>query len=477
MGEKTQVIKDRASKFAKKGQNKKAIKEYEKLLERKPGEPRTLHRLAELWARENAKTKAIDLFLQAAEGYSAAGFADRSVAVLKQALSLDAARLDVNLRLADQFVKKGFERDAVYHLIKASSVFEKIGKEKRQLQVLKRAVELVPGDVDAHMHLARLHVKAGRKAEARGEFVQAADELKKAGRMDEFVTIAEKAAELGETDPALHHSLAECYLNRKECEKALLILDRQMQMRSDDLRSLELTAEAHIGMDRPNRAVRVLKRLVRLARRKGENERADAAMDMLADISPGAGVSQPSSIYEGSVTDPRGAPKPPPPLPPVTESSSPMESLGEDAFEDEDTAPGSVSGAFKSPSTPEEKPVLEPPDLTEEEEEVWGDLTTPYTIQPDEQTMMVAIDDVLSQVGDEIYPDGRRPAGLDEMDEDFQESIKEADFYLGQGMLDEAEEVLQSLAEKHPGHREITDRLGEIMRLRGIEFEDTESLF
>lgn len=466
MGEKTQVIKDKASKFAKKGQNKKAIKEFEKLLERKPGEPRTLHRLAELWARENAKTKAIDMFLQAAEGYSSAGFADRSVAVLKQALSLDSTRLDVTLRLADYFVKKGFERDAVYHLLKASTVFEKLGKEKKQLQVLQKAVELAPGDVDAHMQLARLHVKAGRQNEARGEFVQAAQELKNAGRMDEFATIAEKAIELGEVDPALHHSLAECYLSRKECEKALLILDRQMQVRSDDLRSLELTAEAHIGMDRSTRAVGVLKRLVRLARRKGENERAEAALDTLADIAPGS-----------SITDPRGKPKPVPPPPPVEEQPPPLDSLGEDAFEDEDTAPGSVSGAFKSPAKPDEPPVLEPPDLTEEEQEIWGDQTTPYTIQPDEQTMMVAIDDVLSQVGDEIYPDGRRPTTNVDETEDFFESLKEADFYLGQGLLDEAEEVLHALAEEFPEHREIVDRLGEIMRLRGIEFEDTESLF
>ncbi|MFC1654563.1 tetratricopeptide repeat protein [Myxococcota bacterium] len=454
MGEKTQVIKDKASKFAKKGQNKKAIKEYEKLLERKSGEPRTLHRLAELWARENAKTKAIDMFLQAAEGYSQAGFADRSVAVLKQALSLDATRLDVNLRLADQYVKKGFERDAVYHLIKASSVFDKAGNEKKQLQVLQKAVELAPGDVDAHMHLARLHVKAGRQNDARGEFVHAAEELKKAGRMDEFATIAEKAIELGEVDPGLHHSLAECYLSRKECEKALLILDRQMQVRSDDLRSLELTAEAHMGMDRPTRAVGVLKRLVRLARRKGEEERAEAALDTLADISPGS-----------SITDPRGGPKPVPPVPPppVEAQPPPVATLDESAFEDEDTAPGSVT--------------LVPPDLTVEEDEVWGDQTTPYTIQPDEQTMMVAIDDVLSQVGDEIYPDGRRPSIDPAENEDFQEALKETDFYIGQGLLDEAEEMLHGLADEYPGNREIADRLGEIMRLRGIEFEDTESLF
>jgi tetratricopeptide (TPR) repeat protein len=467
MGEKTQVIKDKASKFAKKGQNKKAIKEYEKLLERKPGEPRTLHRLAELWARENAKTKAIDLFLQAAEGYSSAGFADRSVSVLKQALSLDSARLDVTLRLADYFVKKGFERDAVYHLVKASSVFEKLGKEKKQLQVLQKAVELAPGDVDAHMQLARLHVKAGRKNEARSEFVHAALELKKAGRMDEFTTIAEKAIELGEADPELHHTLAECYLSRKECEKALLILDRQMQVRSDDLRSLELTAEAHIGMDKPTRAVGVLKRLVRLARRKGEQERAEAAMDMLADVSPGSSITG----------VPGASPSPLPPPPPLEKPEPPVESLDESAFEDEDTEPGSVSGAFNKPSEPDEPPVLEPPDLTEEEEEIWGDQTTPYTIQPDENTMMVAIDDVLSQVGDEIYPDGRRPTTNVDETEDFFESLKEADFYLGQGMLDEAEEVLNALAKEFPEHREIVDRLGEIMRLRGIEFEDTESLF
>ena len=462
MGEKTQAIKDKASKYAKKGQTKKAIKEYEKLLEHKPGEPRTLHRLAELWAREKATTKAIDLFLLASEGYSRAGFADRSVAVLKQALSLDSARLDVNLRLADQFVSKGFERDAVYHLIKAASVFEKAGQEKKQLQVLRKAVELAPGDVDAHMHLARLHSKAGRQDDARGEFIRAADEMKKADRMDEYITVAEKAIELGEKDPAFAHSLAECYLSQRECEKALLLMDRQLQIRSDDLRSLELIAEAHLGMDKPTRAASVYKRLVRLARRKKDDKRAQAAADRLKEISPGS-----------AVTGITGASAPPPlpsdsedglkpPEPPET-PAAPDDSLDEDAFEDEDTAPGNM--------------VSELPDLTPEEEEIWGDHTTPYSIQPDEQTMMVAIDDVLAQVGDEIYPEGRRPTADAEVDEELSDALEEADFFIGQGLLDEAEEVLHGLAEEHPGHREITDRLGEIMRLHGIEFEDTKSQF
>jgi tetratricopeptide (TPR) repeat protein len=461
MGEKTQIIKARASKYAKKGQNKKAIKEYQKLLERKPGEPRTIHRLAELWARENARTKAIDLFLQASEGYAQAGFADRSVAVLKQALSLDATRLDVNLRLADQFVKKEFERDAVYHLLKASKVFEKSGSPKKQEQVLQKALDLSPGDVDVHMHLARLHVKAGRQDQARGEFLRAAEELQRAGRMEEFVTIAEKAIELGESDPGLHHSLAEYYLEQNEFEKALLILNRQMQVCSDNLRSLELVAEAHLGMDRPNRAAAVYKRLARLARRKGEEPRARAAMDRLQQIAPGAGA----------------APPPPPSLEEAREA--PPEPLDESALEEEDTAPGADSQPYlrfedENAGMPEITPKVTP-DLTGAAEDIFDDQTTPYDSQPDEQTMIMAIDDVLAQVGDEIYPDGRRPSA--DEDEDFGESLKEADFYLGQGLLDEAEELLLELSENHPGHREITDRLAEIMRLRGIEFEDTESLF
>ncbi len=453
MGEKTQIIKDRASKYAKKGQNKKAIKEYQKLLEHKPGEPRTIHRLAELWARENARTKAIDLFLQASEGYAQAGFADRAMAVLKQALSLDATRLDVNLRLADQFVSKEFERDAVYHLLKASKVYEKAGSPEKQQQVLQKALSLAPGDVDVHMHLARLHVKAGRQDQARGEFLRAAEELRQAGRMEEFVTIAEKAVELGESDPGLHHSLAEYYLEQSEFEKALLILNRQIQVCSDNLRSLELVAEAHLGMDRPNRAAAVYKRLARLARRKGEEPRARAAMDRLQQIAPGAGA----------------APPPPPGFGEAREAPPP-EPLDESALEEEDTAPGVDS----QPYLPEITPKFIP-DLSGAAEDIFDDQTTPYDSQPDEQTMIMAIDDVLAQVGDEIYPEGRRPS--DDEDQDFGESLKEADFYLGQGLLDEAEELLLELSEDHPGHREITDRLAEIMRLRGIEFEDTESLF
>jgi len=391
-------VKERATRFAKKGQIKKAIKEYQELARLQPDDARTIQRLGELFARAKDKGQSVDHYLKAADAYSKAGFADRAVAVLKQALAVDPTRLDANLRLAAEYMVKGLDHEAVSHLVRAAGVFEVEGRKDDELEVLRHATKLSPGDVDGHMNLARLYVRREELEKARDEFMRAADGLKSAGRLEEFITVAEKIIQIGGAPVETHLTLAQCYIDTKQWDKVQPVLVHPINVQSDDFRTLDLSAQGFIGLDQPEKAAAVYKRMARTSRLKGDDQAAQDAQEKLDQLQKTL------------------APPPVPEPPPI---------------------PG---------SRPETQQI---PDMREDEiEMVTGEVT-----EPDENTMVAAIEDILAEMGS---------AAESQLDEELVEGLKEADFLIGQGLLDEARESLDNLSESFPDHPEIKGRLDEI---------------
>ncbi len=447
MGEQTRIVKEKAAKFAAKGQNKRAIREYEKLLERKPDDAWTLHRLAELWAREKNKDRAAELFIQAAEGYSGDGFSDRAQAVYKQALMVDPLLLEAHLRLADELVNKEFEKDAVGQLLKAAGLYEEKDLVPQEFEVLRRAVELVPDDLDCHMRLARLYVRQEQTDKAREEFLRTAWDLKKAGRLDEFIMVADRAIRLGEKSIRLHHALAENYLQRDEWQNAMAILELPLRLQSDNLRTLELASRAFLGLNQPDKSIATYKRLARLANAKGKAALAEEALERVRQIAPFIKKSDPVEV---------------PPLPAVQlaevagEASDAEEldadyqmSLDDEPYEGEDTAEVSVTDDLSSGW----------------EEDTDRDGAAAGKEDRRETTMMVAIEDLLAQAGES-------GAEVDhEADEELVDALDEVDFFIGQGLLEEADQVLSGLDTGYAGHPEVQARRDDIQRLLGIDAE------
>ncbi len=79
-------INDNALKFVQKGQIKKAIKEYEKILAEDANDVRTLLKKGDLLVRVGEKGEAIGTYLQVASTYSQQGFHLKAVAVFKRDL-------------------------------------------------------------------------------------------------------------------------------------------------------------------------------------------------------------------------------------------------------------------------------------------------------------------------------------------------------------------------------------------------------
>lgn len=460
MGEQTRMLKQKAAKFAAKGQNKRAIREYEKLLERKPDDAWTLHRLAELWARENDKQRAAELFIRAAHGYVSDGFSERAQAVYKQALMVDPLQLEAHLRLADELAGKEFEKDAVKQLLRAAALFEENDLVPQEFEVLRRAVELVPDDLDCHMRLARLYVRQQQTDKAREEFLRTAWDLKKAGRIDEFVMVADRAIRLGEKSLKLHHALAENYLQREEWQNAMTVLELPMRLKSDSLKTLEQAARAYLGLNDLKRSVATYKRLARIAKTRGKQGLADEALDRVRQIGTFMKKSPPADVPPLPQDRSAALPETQPPAAdgaqdqPLSEVEYQM-SLDDEPYEGEQTA--EVSEEF---------------DLSGDwQEETDRNGAMAGVEEERETTMMVAIDDLLAQAG-ESGAASFEDALSSENDLELGEVLEEVDFYIGQGLLEEALQALNSLPASQSEHPQVQVRRDDIQRLQGVDSDD-----
>ena len=237
-------INDNALKYIQKGQVKKAIREYEKILSEDPNDVRTLLKKGDLLVRVGDKGQAVDTYLRVASSYSQQGFHLKAVAVFKQILKIDDSRIDVNLRLADEYQNLGIVGDAMSHLQVVAAHYDQQGMTRESLDILRRIVDLDPDNIASRIKLAELYSREGMNDEAVEEFTRAAEDLKGANRVEDYIKVAERLVYHDSSNIALVKELANIYLQRGDTKRALGKL--QICFKSDprDLETLSMLAMA-----------------------------------------------------------------------------------------------------------------------------------------------------------------------------------------------------------------------------------------
>lgn len=110
---------DIAQKYIKKGQHKKAIKEYRKILDEDPKNIRVRLKLGDLYLKNGYKDKAIDEYMKVAQQYESDDLNFRATAIYKKILYLDQHLVDVYHKLANLYLRENLVGSArlQYHNI------------------------------------------------------------------------------------------------------------------------------------------------------------------------------------------------------------------------------------------------------------------------------------------------------------------------------------------------------------------------
>src|SRR5262249_36063354 len=326
-----------AQKFVEKGQLDKAIKEYSKIVEEDPKDVRVWLKLGDLYAKKGAKQEATDTYLRVAQFYGEQGFYLKAVAVYKQVLKLDTRLVEVNIKLAEVYRQLGLLSDAMQQYELVAAFYHREGKTREALSTIRELVEIDPENVATRIKLAELYSKEQLVQEAIAEFAKAADFLRAAGRLDDFIKVAERLVWHQPENHAINRELAGLYLKRHDPRHALQKLQACFKADQRDVETLSLLAAAFLALDQKQKTVSVWKELARIL---GENNQTAQALEVhrrILSVVPddpdslaivggrrAFGTGQPKalsiSVPPATATAPTAAPAPPRGMPAGSET-------------------------------------------------------------------------------------------------------------------------------------------------------------
>lgn len=461
-------VMDAARKFVDKGQIDKAVKEYLRIVHEDPKDVRVWLKIGDLYAKKGSKQDAIDTYEKVARFYHDQGFFLKAVAVYKQILKLDGRLFDVTLKLAELYRQLGLMSDAMQHFEAVAAHFHREGNTKEALATVKKLVDLDPENIATRIKLAELYSKEGLVEDASTEFQVACEQLRRQGRQDDFIKVAERLLWHKPDNHALNRELAGLYLRRNDPRRALQKLQACFKHDPRDIETLGLLAQAFQALDQKAKTVSVLKELARV---HVENKARDKASDVFRKIlefsptDPDAmqflGIAPPPAPTPAAAAPPyRASAPPPPPAPPRPQTPMPAPIRAHT-----NEAKFALTG---------DMPALRPQDA----QRMTGSMPL-----IDEQSMS-GVDFALPEYDDadfsadmEPAPDPRQMSAAGERHaEEISKILAETDVYVKYGLHQKAVDHLRRVFGLDPENVEAHERLKDIFMGQGREQEAEHEL-
>ncbi len=272
-----------AQRFAQKGQLDRAIKEYRSIVEEDPEDIRIWLKIGDLYYKKGSIRDAVGTYTRVATHYSDKGFFLKAVAVYKQVLNIDPTYIEAHLKLAELYVQLGLAPDAIGQYQIVVGAYERDGRHKDSLELLRRIVELAPDDLSGRIRLAEAHIRQAENDAAADEYRFVLNLLYQTNRADEFVQVAERLLFLAPSDLDTIRTLADVHLRRGDAKRALARLQTLFKADPTNLDTLSLLARAFTELGQHVKAVSVYRELARLYGEVGdENGRLEAYRRIIA---------------------------------------------------------------------------------------------------------------------------------------------------------------------------------------------------
>src|SRR5262245_56967875 len=210
--------------------------------------------------------------------------------------------------------------DAMQHFENVAAHFHREGNTKEALAAVKKLVDLDAENIATRIKLAELYSKEGLVDDAATEFQIACDQLRRQGRQDDFLKVAERLLWHKPTNQALNREVAGLYLRRNDPRRALQKLQTCFKADPRDVETLGLLAQAFQALDQKAKTVSVLKELARI---HGENKHKELAGEVFRKILEFVPNDPDAKDFLGNIAPKPAAAAAPPAAPPPPRPASP----------------------------------------------------------------------------------------------------------------------------------------------------------
>ncbi len=275
-----------AMKHLQKGALEKAVREFEKILEMEPSDERTLQKVADLYARMNRKQAALNAYRRVSDLYVKHGFYLKAIAVYKQILKLDPEQMELYKKLAEMYQQLGLLSETIQQYKILIKYYEENNKEAEALDALKKIVEIEPDDLPNRIRLAEGLIRSGKAEEGLAEYDQAASELKRQKREDDYIRVLDRIVFHAPERIEQGRELCRLLIERGESQKGLVRLQKVLKQQPESIETLELLALSFQKMRQLVKTITVYREMARILRSRGDHARLGDIYDAILKIDP-----------------------------------------------------------------------------------------------------------------------------------------------------------------------------------------------
>ncbi len=482
-----------ARRHADRGEVQQALDQLQSIIELDPTDTAACIVLGDVYMQARQTAEAARAYVQAALACSEDGRLDEAIGLFRErVIPSQPASVNARLRLGELYRRKGMIQEALAEYRSGARIFEQRGKDDDAARVLQHILMMDAGDVASRVRLAEVYSRQGDPEAAVEELAMAGEHLRKANRLNEYLRVAERLLHHQPDNMPVLRDVVKLCLEIGRPHKALARIQRRLQQDPKDLDALELLVRTFDGLKEPKKAAEVLKEIARTHEGAGRQRQRDGALRRVLERTPDD--AEVARALEGSgralddeKTSPREAPAP------VTEISQVVELSLEDLDELRAATPIPM-GRTRVDSEPSVPPLVGEGERDRVMAEVaiylkhgltsrarknleWILSSDPhYEPAADKmRALSFELDD------DDLDDEGRRSTeelDLDELelvddaghDDSIREILEDVGYLWEQGLLDQAQEVLERAVIRFPDSSELRQRKEAIEDLRdGME--------
>ena len=296
-----------AALYDERGEEAKAQRMFESILEDQPDHQATLEAMIDWAMRHDRYHCAVENLVRLAESHYLAGRVDGAIEAMERIQSIDPARLDLKARLAEMYLETGDVEGACITWRAAAAGYLDQGKSEAAVELFERIVAQDANDLEARTSLVRALGAMGRAEEYMREAVALGDLYVELKRPHDALKIFEELVQrhpaqpmawewlaklnesLGDGDGArqAHFRLYEIHREGQRLDQAYHHLESAMAHAPGDCQMLEALGDLCLSLGRRPEGVARLAEAARIANGGGDALHARELASRVLKLEPG----------------------------------------------------------------------------------------------------------------------------------------------------------------------------------------------
>jgi tetratricopeptide (TPR) repeat protein len=251
-----------AEKYLAQGKIHAAIQEYQRITEADPSDFNALNTVGDLYARLDMRSEAVSCYRRVAEHYREQGFTLKAVAMFKKLTRFGDEDHETALSLARLYEQQGLMAEARAQYVAAADLLARRGDAREALEVLRRIADLDPSNTQVRLRLAESYAAAGLPDFAAEAYTLAGERLASRHEFEQALDAFTKAlALLPASHPALAGLLA-AHTALGTADEAAEVLEHLTVERPGDLEVRAMLVRAYVEAENAIRAEDAARELV-----------------------------------------------------------------------------------------------------------------------------------------------------------------------------------------------------------------------